>query len=176
VRRLVLLAALAITGCGGATAGPPPQPPAGFARHEAAGISFDRPAAWTYDEPQPGLTEFYGAPGRGGLPPQVAVGAAPARNELADVVRLHKDMQKIRHPSYVVTEDRAVALPGAAAAQRIDARYEVRKGDAEPILLRELNLLVVTEDGRQLDFFVRSPAADFDAARLGAIFASFRLA
>ena len=54
-------------------------------------------------------SEFYGTPGEGGLPPQVAVGGATARNDLDDVVTLHKDMQKIRFPSYRVTEDRAVS-------------------------------------------------------------------
>ena len=43
------------------------------------------------------------------------------------------------------------------------------------VRVREVNLLVQTEDGRQLDFFVRSPAGDYAAAKLGAIFDSFRL-
>ena len=43
------------------------------------------------------------------------------------------------------------------------------------VLVRELNLLVLTEDGRALDFFVRSPAGDFADANLQAIFDSFRL-
>jgi hypothetical protein len=170
---LGLLAALA--GCGGAKPAPRSEPPAGFARYDRAGVSFDHPAAWTQDEPTPGLTEFYGTPGEGGLPPQVAVGVETARNDLDDVVTLHKDMQQIRYPSYRVTRDQAVPLAGAAGAHWVDAEYSVHKPGSEPILLREVNLLVLTEDGRQLDFFVRSPAADFDGAKLPAIFESFRL-
>jgi hypothetical protein len=173
VLALGLLAALA--GCGGSKPAPRTEPPAGFARYDRAGISFDRPATWTQDEPTPGLTEFYGTPGQGGLPPQVAVGGETARNDLDDIVTLHKDMQKIRYPSYRVTEDRAVSLAGAAGAHKVDAEYSVHKPGSGPILLREVNLLVLTEDGRQLDFFVRSPAADFAGAKLDAIFDSFRL-
>lgn len=34
---------------------------------------------------------------------------------------------------------------------------------------------MLTDDGRQLDFFVRSPAADYAGAKLDAVFDSFRL-
>ncbi len=125
VLTLGLLAALA--GCGGSKPAPRAEPPAGFARYDRAGISFDRPAAWTHDEPTPGLTEFYGTPGQGGLPPQVAVAGETARNDLDDVVTLHKDMQKIRYPSYRVTEDRAVSVAGAAGAHKVDAEYQIHK-------------------------------------------------
>ena len=43
------------------------------------------------------------------------------------------------------------------------------------VLVREVNLLVQTEDGRQLDFFVRSPAGDYAAAKLATVFDSFRV-
>jgi hypothetical protein len=174
----LLALATAAAGCGGS--GGPKQvprgaPPAGFARYDADGISFDRPAAWTHDTPAPGLQEFYGTPGQGGFPPQVAIGAAKARNTLRDAVRFHKDTQKIRFPSYRVTTDEPRRLAGAEGAQLIDARYTVQKPGAEKVLLREVNLLVLTNDGRQLDFFVRSPAADYSGAKLDAIVNSFRL-
>jgi hypothetical protein len=175
MRRAALIGLLALAGCGGsATPAPPPEVPAGFARYDGQGVSFDRPSAWTREEPEPGQVGFYGEPGEGGLPPQVAIGDAPARNELDDVVRLHKDTQKIRFPSYRVTQEEAVKLPGATAAHLIDAEYTMAKPRSK-VLVREVNLLVLTDDGRQLDFFVRSPAADYAGAKLGTVFDSFRL-
>ena len=125
-------------------------------------------------EPAAGLTEFDGVPVEGDLPPQVAIGAGPARNDLADVVKLHKDMQKVRFPTYRVTRDEPVELDGAAGAHVVDAEYTMAKAGAK-VLVREVNLLVLTEDGRALDFFVRSPARDYAGAKLQAIFDSFRL-
>src|SRR5690242_4652821 len=99
--RRAVLGLVVLAGCGGAQPAPaPPRVPAGFAHYDADGVSFDRPAAWTRETPEPGQVGFYGTPGEGGLPPQVAIGGAPARNDLADVVSLHKDTQKIRFPSY----------------------------------------------------------------------------
>jgi hypothetical protein len=170
----MLIGLLALAGCGGATSAPPPQTPAGFARYDGQGVTFDRPSAWTREEPEPGQVGFYGTPGEGGLPPQVAIGGAPARNDLGDVVKLHKDMQRIRFPSYRVTREQPVKLPGAAAAHLIDAEYTMAKPGSK-VLVREVNLLVLTDDGRQLDFFVRSPAADYEGAQLATVFDSFRL-
>ena len=176
MRRAAILLALALAGCGSGPDQPAPQPapPDGFSRFEAQGVSFDHPRAWTRDEPAAGLTEFYGAAGEGGLPPQVAIGSGPARNDLADVVKLHKGSQKVRYPSYRVTRDEPFTLDGAAAAHVVDARYTMVMPGSK-VLVRELNLLVLTEDGRALDFFVRSPAGDFAGANLQAIFDSFRL-
>jgi len=86
-RRIALAVAVACVaaGCGSSDPAPEPRsaPPAGFARYEAAGIAFDHPSAWTRDSPAEGQVEFYGTPGEGGLPPQVVIGDAPARNDCA---------------------------------------------------------------------------------------------
>ena len=74
-----------------------------------------------------------------------------------------------------MTRDEPVELSGAEAAHVVsNARYTMVSQGAK-VLVREVNLLVQTEDGRQLDFFVRSPAGDYGAAKLQAIFDSFRL-
>jgi hypothetical protein len=172
----VSLLALAGAGCGGShpPAAPPKLPP-GYARYAASGVSFDHPAAWTRANDAPGLIEFYGAQGTGGFPPQVAIGSGKARNDLSQVVQYHRDTQKIRYPDYRVLAERAVTLPGAKGAHRIDAEYTLQRPQHPEAKVREIDLLVLTEDGRQLDFFVRGPVADFTAARLGTIFDSFRL-
>ena len=178
MRRAALALALASVAAGCGSGGPEPQPrsapPSGFARYDAQGISFDHPSAWTRDTPAQGQIEFYGTPGEGGLPPQVVIGDAPARNDLDDVVKLHKGMQKVRFPSYDVARDEPIELAGAESAHVVDAQYTMVSQGAK-VLVREVNLLVQTDDGRQLDFFVRSPAGDYTAAKLGAIFDSFRL-
>jgi hypothetical protein len=83
-------------------------------------------------------------------------------------------MQKVRFTTYDVTRDEPVQLAGAEAAHVVDARYTMVSQGAK-VLVREVNLLVETKDGRQLDFFVRSPAGDYSAAKLQAIFDSFAL-
>ena len=93
------------------------------------------------------------------------IGDAPARNNLRDVVKVHKGMQKVRFTTYDVTRDEPVKLAGAEAAHVVDAQYTMVSKGAK-VLVREVNLLVETEDGRQLDFFVRSPAGDYAAAKL----------
>ena len=169
----VLALACLAAGCGSSEPEPEPRkaPPAGFARYEAAGISFDHPSNWTRDAPAEGQVEFYGTPGEGGLPPQVVIGDAPARNRLRDVVKVHKGMQKARFTTYDVTRDEPVQLAGAEGAHVVDAQYTLVSQGAK-VLVRETNLLVETSDGRQLDFFVRSPAGDYSAAKLQAIFDS----
>ena len=102
------------------------------------------------------------------------IGDAPARNDLRDVVKLHKGMQRVRFTTYDVTRDEPVEVPGAQAAHVVDARYTMDSQGAK-VLVREVNLLVQTKDGRQLDFFVRSPARDYAAARLATVFDSFRV-
>jgi hypothetical protein len=178
MRRLAIALAFGcvLAGCGSGEpeAEPRSAPPAGFARYDASGISFDHPAKWTRDTPAEGQVEFYGTPGEGGLPPQVVIGDAPSRNSLEQVVEVHKGMQKVRFTTYDVTRDEPVELAGAEAAHVVDARYTMVSQGAK-VLVRETNLLVQTADGRQLDFFVRSPARDYTAAKLGAIFDSFRL-
>jgi hypothetical protein len=176
IRPTLIACALAAVaaGCGGGEPEPPRSAtPTGFERYQGRGISFDRPTAWTRDTPAEGQVEFYGTPGEGGLPPQVMIGDAPARNHLRDVVKLHKGMQKVRFTTYDVTRDEPVEVPGAEAAHVVDAQYTMVSQGAK-VLVRETNLLVQTNDGRQLDFFVRSPARDYDAAKLATIFDSFR--
>lgn len=176
MRRLAIVLALGClaAGCGSGEPEPRGAPPSGFARYDADGISFDHPSGWTRDTLEQGQTEFYGRPGEGGLPPQVVIGDAPARNDLRDVVKLHKGTQKVRFTTYDIKRDEPVELAGAEAAHVVDAQYTMVSKGAK-VLVREVNLLVQTEDGRQLDFFVRSPAGDYGAAKLQAIFDSFRL-
>ena len=88
------------------------------------------------------------------------IGDAPARNDLRDVVKVHKGMQKLRFTTYDVKRDEPVELAGAEGRTRVDAQYTM-VSQAAKVLVREVNLLVQTEDGRQLDFFVRSPAGDY---------------
>jgi hypothetical protein len=154
--RVGLIALLALAGCGGAAA--PPPTPAGFTRFTGKGFTFDHPAGWTKETPQRGVVGFYGT---GAFPPQVAVGVGAAHNDLDAVVRLHKETQKIRFPSYRVHAEREVAH-----GHVIDATYRVKGA-----VLHEIDLLVQTQDGRQLDFFVRAPVG----VDLRTVFNSFRL-
>jgi hypothetical protein len=174
MKRSLLLAILMLAGCGASPSRPHPAAPAGFARYDAAGVSFDRPSAWTREQPEPGLISYYGRPGEGGLPPQVGLGSAPARNDLRDAVAFHKDTQKIRHPDYTVRADRDAEVAGAAAARLVDAEYTLTK-PGSAVRVREVNVLVLTQDGRQLDFFVRAPVRDYAPAELDAVLASLRL-
>jgi hypothetical protein len=153
--RVHLIALLALAGCGGAAVKPPPH---GFTRFTGKGFAFDHPASWTKETPQRGVVGFYGT---GTYPPQVAIGAGAAHNDLAAVVRLHKESQKIRFPSYRVNAERDVPH-----GHVIDATYRVKGA-----VLHEIDLLVQTDDGRQLDFFVRAPVG----VDLRAVFNSFRL-
>ncbi|HWK27467.1 MAG TPA: hypothetical protein VNS09_12945 [Solirubrobacter sp.] len=169
---MLTVAVLALAGCGSSSS--PAPVPEGFVRASVSGATFDHPRTWTREEPQPGLVSFYGAAGEGGLPPQVGLGGDVARNELADSVRYHEDQQRIRFPDYRVTADRAASVAGATAAHLIDAQYTMAKPGSK-VLVREVNLLVLLPDGRQLDFFVRSPAGDYAGAKLDAVFDSFRV-
>jgi hypothetical protein len=153
--RFAVIALLALAGCGSAAV---PPPPPGFTRYAGDGFSFDHPAGWTRETPQRGVVGFYG---RGAYPPQVAVGTGVAHNDLDAVVRLHKETQRIRFPSYRVTAERRVPH-----GHVIDATYRVQGA-----VLHEIDLLVQTEDGRQLDFFVRAPVG----VDLRAVFDSFRV-
>jgi|GEM_PF-4060965 len=179
---LVALSALALAACGGSSGGAgsstsaPAPLPAGFARFAERGVSFGHPRGWTRGDDARNLVEFYGAQGAGGLPPQVALGSGPARNTLAATVSLHNAMQRVSFPDYAVTAQRDVAVAGARAARRVDARYSAQRPGRARVRLRQVDLFVLTRDGRALDFFVRAPASDFDAARLGLVFDSFRLA
>jgi hypothetical protein len=152
--RFAVIALIALAGCGSAPAPPPP----GFTRYAGDGFHFDHPSGWTQETPQRGVVGFYG---RGAYPPQVAVGTGVAHNELHAVVRLHKETQKIRFPSYQVTAERDVPH-----GHVIDATYRVRGA-----VLHEVDLIVQTGDGRQLDFFVRAPVG----VDLRAVFNSFAL-
>ena len=124
------------------------------------------PAAWTRDTPAEGQIEFYGTPGEGGLPPQVVIGDAPARNDLRDVVKLHKGMQKVRFTDLRRDPRRA----GRARRRRGRARRRRPVHDglrrAPRCSCARSTCSSQTEDGRQLDFFVRSPAGDYSAAKL----------
>ena len=102
------------------------------------------------------------------------IGDARARNDLRDVVKLHKGMQKVRFTTYDVTRDEPVEIAGAEAAHVVDAQYTMVSKGAK-VLVREVNLLVQTEDGLYSDFFVRSPAGDYAAAKLATVFDSFRV-
>jgi hypothetical protein len=180
---LVLLSVAAAAGCGGGggsshgsgEAGALPKLPAGFARYDVSGVSFGHPTGWTFAHDTAGLIEYYGAQGTGGFPPQVALGSGPARNSLADSVKLHKGLQKVRHRDYRVTEDRDVRVAGAAGAHRIAAEYSLQRPGHPAAKVREIDLLVLTRDGRQLDFFVRAPVDAYAGGQLDTILGTLHL-
>jgi hypothetical protein len=175
---LLSVLAVAAAGCGGSGGGGPAPAPkllAGFARYDASGVSFAHPSAWTFEKDKSGLIDFYGARGTGGFPPQVGIGIQAARNSLADTVRLHKGMQKVVYLKYRVTGEHNVTLAGATGARRIDAEYELKQPGKPAAMVREVNLLVLTSDKRQLDFFVRAPAADYGAQPMDAILGSLHI-
>lgn len=175
-----LAAGLALPACGGddrPAPRPVAAPPAGFASAQGERWAFAYPRGWsriTRPDGRPTrITGFQDTSLSARLPVQAGVGVnADYRNELADAVRLAKDESRIAYPGYRVLDERRVKLPGARA-YRIDAVYE--SFSEEPVSIRTTDLLVQTDDGVQMNFFVRGPEAEFERAGLAQIVRTFQV-
>jgi len=170
-------ALLAACGGGGEDPAPPAPVPAGFVAVQGKHYSFARPRDWVPIEVEPEKGKEVlgfqqpGAPA-GGLPAQVGLGVNPRyAGELDQAVRLAKDESRIVYPEYRITAERRVEMKGAKA-YRIDAEYA--SFTEVPVKVRTVDLLVRTSAGVQLNFFVRSRAADFERLGLARILDTFR--
>lgn len=177
--------AVSVAACGGGDddakprASAPPAP-AGWVVKRGPDYAFAHPPGWKVQrerrEPRGTIQSVYGPAGRGGLPPQIAVGRTPddeSSFELA--LRAFRADSQISRARWKVLSERRVKLAGASDARMIEARYlqATPKKTTEPV--RTIDLLVRTEGGTQLDLLVRAPEAEFDAARLRAVVDSFRV-
>ena len=179
---LAMGALLLLTGaCAGemSAGGADEPPPRGVEVFRGEGFSFWRPAEWAITkEPDAvgGQRVFAeGRPGQGGLPPQVGIGYGPRENTFEDVLRAHKDDSATRYANYRVRGEEDLEIEGSERARRIEATYDLALPGREMTTIRAVDVLVLTRDGRQMDFFVQAPESDFDAARLGDLGRSLRL-
>jgi len=153
--------------------------PPGFSVYRGEGFSFAHPRRWAASrEPQQNgdvLIEVAGPTGAGGFGPQVANGYGPASASFNEIVELHKTSSQAVHSDYRVLNESRSAIDGARDAWVIEAEYLLAQPGGPPTRIRTINLLVLTEGGTQMNFFVRSPLSDFEASQLQRVFASFRL-
>jgi hypothetical protein len=159
------LIAAALAGCGAAAPSPPPR---GFVNASGGHFSFARPAGWRPIEMRDrGSVGFQSVPGAHGIPTQVGLGfAEDYPNSLEAAVDFAKGESRIVYPDYEVVAERWLKVPGARA-YRIDSTYS--SFASSPTVVRNVDLYVQTEDGVQLNLFVRGPAEDWDEARVRTI-------
>jgi hypothetical protein len=180
-RRAVIAALCAlVAGCGGGKAAPPepvPAPP-GFEAVEGTHYSFVRPAGWSEVrmEAQPAgkqAVAFESASGAHGLPTQVGAGTAEDYpDSLSGAVSFAKDESRVVYPGFRVTAERAFSIEGAEG-YRVDSVYD--SFAPTPSTVQGVDLYVQTDEGVQLNFFIRGPAEDWDEAQVTRMIDSLRV-
>ena len=170
MKRLAMILALVIAGCGGAGSASTPD---GFKTLSGDGWSLAYPSAWEVSEVN-GSRLAQGPKGVGGLAPQTAVARdlKPPPFELS--IDAFKSDQTLRRGNWTITRDAKFDLDGADAARVIEADY-IEKTGTGTTPVKTIDLLVRTKDGAQLDFLMRAPQADFDRVRLNEVLDTIRL-
>ncbi len=188
LRRIGLLAAVAlVAGCGAAESEPPrapapaaaPQlaPPEGFARVSGKDWAIAVPDGFEDSpvtaEERKTLTLLSAPEGTAGLPGQLAV----ARNRKAPgpfdaSIEVFKAENRLERSEWEIVDERDAEVPGARLAKRIEATYVQPDGTT----VRTIDLFVHSERGVRFDVFVRAPEADFARLRLAEAIDTFRVA
>lgn len=150
--------------------------PPGWTVHSAPGYSFAYPAEWTKterDTEQGHVIEVNGPKGDGDLPRQLVVATQPGfTGDLDGLVTAFEFLRTL--PQQVVVRDERAALDGAVEAQVTERTWQAPSVAGETPA-RVLELRLITPDRLSIGFLVRSAEADFSAARLRDVFATFRL-
>jgi hypothetical protein len=170
VKRLAMILALVLAGCGGAGAASTPD---GFKTLSGDGWSLAYPAAWEVSEVN-GSRLAQGPKGTGGLAPQAAVARDVKPPPFPVSIDAFKSDQTLRRGNYKITRDAKFDLDGAKQAQVIEADY-IEKTGTGTTPVKTIDLLVRTKDNAQLDFLMRAPQADFDRVRLNEVLDTIRL-
>jgi|GEM_PF-6261684 hypothetical protein len=144
-----------------------PTAPPGFSLERAGAVFLARPDEWT---PGDGAT----APGAAlALHPPDAAGAYPALIAVYVEEGFEGTFEEYRFtfnaesntalPGREVTEETPTTVPGAERALLIEAEYAAPDDDV--VVIRQLDLLLVTADGTTADVRASATAEEFDALR-----------
>jgi hypothetical protein len=160
-----------------ASSATPAPAAAGFVTVKGQDWSFSRPEAWTKvaTKPEEGKESeiFQSAPGTDGIPSQVGIGTASQyKDSLKRAVRVAKDIDQTRFPTYEVTKEGPLKVDGGEG-YKIDATYD--SFTDQPVPIRIVNVYVQTPGKRQMNFFVRGPETDLQELGLEQLVDSFRV-
>lgn len=180
VAALALLALLA--GCGGGSGSAQGgKPPAGFRVYHGPDFDLAYPSSWGEVTDRPALSgpgHYYQvlAPGPGrGMSPQIALGRGRASGAFARVVDFNKLDQKTGYPRWRLVGERDIDVPGAEQAHEIETTYLLSIAGGPPTPTREVQVLLRTPKGVQMDLAVRAPEQQFDSVPLRKVISAFRV-
>jgi len=169
---LVVLAACSPGGGGGDRAEKTPGPgtptaPPGFSPERAGVLFLARPDEWTLQDAAaaPGAALVAQPPdAAGAYPPLVAVYVEEGFEGTLEEYRFTFNAESSTAlPGREVIEETSLTVPGAERALLIEAEYPAP--DDEDVVIRQLDLLLVTADGATADVRASAPAEEFDSLR-----------
>lgn len=176
---LALLVMLA--GCGGGSKSKPTPVPPGFTVYRGPDFELAYPTGWGKVTKKPSVTgsgTYYQVLGPGpqdGLPPQVGLGRGRANGHFKTVVELNKTAEKATSTQWRLVDEHDVAVTGAKDAHLIETTYLLPLKTGTSVRTREIQLLVRTAHGTQMDLLVRAPAAQFNSLPLRKVVSAFRV-
>jgi hypothetical protein len=171
---LVVIALLALAGCGGDELSGAAEVPEGYSLYRGAGVSFAHPEGFEADTKTNanGVEEItLSDPAGGDDAPYIHLSIAPDRGD--DIEPLARSLRAAAESAFdgEVSDEREVDVEGATAARRIDIRQPSRGG---PVFERQ-SLLVLAPDERFYILSAAVPESAEDAIDRDAVISSFRL-
>ncbi len=151
---------------------------AGWVTQRGEDWSFSHPDGWKdVSSADPGTGKessiFQSPPGVQGIPSQIGIGTASRyKDPLKTAVRIARDINETRFPTYEVRKEGPFAVAGATGYE-IDATYD--SFTDEPVKVRIVDIYVQTPDKRQMNFFVRGPETDLEELDVDRVVDSFRV-
>lgn len=181
VAALALL--LALTGCGGggSESAQGGRPPAGFRVYRGPDFALAYPASWGEVSSRPSVTghgRYYQVLGPGGendLRPQIGLGRGGTGGSFSRIVDLNKTIEKTGYPRWRLVAEHDIDVPGAKQAHLIETNYLLAMQNGPPTPTREVQVLLRTPKGVQMDLAVRAPEQKFDSVPLRKVISAFRV-
>jgi len=174
---------LALAGCGGGGSEPARvrKLPTGFRVYEAPDFVLAYPSSWGEVSSRPSVTghgRYYQVlePGpQDDLRPQIGLGRGGTRGSFSRIVDFNKTIEKTRYPRWRLVAERDIDVPGAKRAHLIETNYLLATRNGPPTPTREIQLLLQTPAGVQMDLAVRAPEQQFDSTPLRKVISAFRV-
>lgn len=177
---VALLAGLILGGCGEGSG----SVPEGWRVNEMRFFSVASPPGWTV-ETRPSVQasasepvlEAVGRPGTAGLQPQVVVGSGPWGQSFGSLVDFNETGTQVETPGARRVRREEIDVPGAESAllNVYELRNQAPGQPTDGALVREYELVALSEDGTAVNLFLRLPAADVERVRPEQLIGTLRL-